>query len=195
MSFLIVPTSELEAVNECLSNIGQAPVSTITGDLSSDTETALNMVRTVNRALQSKGWYWNTEKNFELSPNVDGDILIPSNSLSVDTTGDSSDLDLVARGRRLYDRENHTYTFTDPVYVELVIGLTFEELPETARRYISLKSARLFQNRLDGVESGLDTADEKDAYADLHADQLRVEDSNILTGSYGMLKTLNRFAF
>jgi hypothetical protein len=50
---LITPTTELEAVNECLENIGQAPVSTIAGDLGVDTQIALNFVRKTNRQLQA----------------------------------------------------------------------------------------------------------------------------------------------
>lgn len=195
MAFLIVPTSELEAVNECLENIGQAPVSTIAGDLGVDTQVALNFVRKINRELQASGWFWNTEINYKLTPNGDGDILLPSNTLAVDTTGTSSDLDLVQRGSRLYDRVNHTYTFTEPVYVELIVGLTFEELPETARRYISMRAARMFQDRIEGTSSQGDTTDEKQALAALHADQLRTEDTNILNGSWDMVKTLHRTAY
>lgn len=195
MAFLIVPTSELEAVNECLENIGQAPVSTIAGDLGVDTQVALNFVRKINRELQASGWFWNTEINYKLTPNGDGDILLPSNTLAVDTTGTSSDLDLVQRGSRLYDRVNHTYTFTEPVYVELIVGLTFEELPETARRYISMRAARMFQDRIEGTSSQGDTTDEMQALAALHADQLRTEDTNILNGSWDMVKTLHRTAY
>lgn len=195
MAFLIVPTSELEAVNECLENIGQAPVSTIAGDLGVDTQVALNFVRKINRELQASGWFWNTEINYKLTPNGDGDILLPSNTLAVDTTGTSSDLDLVQRGSSLYDRVNHTYTFTEPVYVELIVGLTFEELPETARRYISMRAARMFQDRIEGTSSQGDTTDEKQALAALHADQLRTEDTNILNGSWDMVKTLHRTAY
>ena len=195
MSAVITPTTELEAVNECLENISQAPVSTISGDLGVDTQTALNFVRKVTRELQTAGWYWNTEKNYPLTPSGSGDILLPANTLSVDTTGVSSALDLVARGRRLYDRTNHTYTFTDTVYVELTVGLSFEELPETARRYISMRAARLFQDRIEGQADAGDSQDELTAMGLLHADQLRVEDNNVLTGSYGMFKTLNRFSY
>lgn len=195
MTFLITPTSELEAVNECLENIGQTPVSTISGDLGVDTQIALNFVRKVNRELQSKGWYWNTEKDYTLSPNADGDIIIPANTLSVDTTGEDADEDVVARGRRLYDRTNHRYTFEGPLKVQLTVGLTFEELPETARRYIAMRAARLFQDRIEGTASQSDSEDEMRAMSALHADQLRVEDSNVLTGSYGMYRTLNRSGY
>ena len=195
MAFLITPTSELEAVNECLENIGQAPVSTIAGDLGVDAQIALNFVRKVNRELQSSGWYWNTEKNYPLTPGGDDNILLPSNTLAVDTTGVDANKDYIQRGSRLYDRDTFSYTFSDVVYVELTVGLTFEELPETARRYIALRSARIFQDRIEGTANQGDTADEANAWAVLKADQLRTEDLNVTSGSYSMFKTLNRAGY
>ena len=192
MSFLITPTSELEAVNECLENIGQSPVSTIAGDLGVDTQIALNFVRKVNRELQSLGWFWNTEKNFTLTPSGDGNILLPSNTLSVDTTAEDADMDVVQRGQRLYNRDDHTYNFTPPIKVELTLGLTFEELPETARRYIALRAARIFEDRIDGATSQSDSQDEASAMANLLAVQMRVEDLNGLTSNYSTFNILNR---
>ena len=37
-------------------------------------------------------------------------IELPSNALRVDNANQDADLDLVERGRKLWDRENHTYT-------------------------------------------------------------------------------------
>jgi hypothetical protein len=192
MPALISPTTELEAVNECLANIGQAPVSTISGDLGVDTQIALSFVRSVNRELQSQGWFWNTEINYPLTPNGDGDIILPSNTLSVDSTGVDSYLNVVQRGQRLYNRDTFSYTFTDPVYTELVVGLTFEQLPETARRYISLRAARLFQERVDDSVSQTDMTDEVNALSVLKAEQLRNEDVNMLSGSWSVFSTLRR---
>lgn len=192
MPALITPTTELEAVNECLENIGQAPVSTISGDLGVDTQMALNFVRKVTRELQSQGWFWNTEKDYKITPNVSGDILLPVNTLAVDSTGLDADRDVVQRGQRLYDRDNHTYRFTKSILLELTVGLPFDELPETARRYISLRAARLFQDRVEGSSDGSDAQDEMMALAHLKADQIRTEDSNMLTGSWSMVKTLSR---
>jgi len=195
MSFLITPTTELEAVNECLENIGQTPVSTIAGDLGVDAQIALNFVRKVNRELQSQGWYWNTEKDFILTPNGANNILLPSNTLSVDTAGTDATRDVIQRGSRLYDKDSQAYTFDGPLTVTLVVGLPFEELPETARRYVSLRAARIFENRVDGANNQDDTNDELGAMATLHADQLRTADYNVLTGSYTMFKTLNRLSY
>lgn len=195
MPALITPTTELEAVNECLENIGQAPVSTISGDLGVDTQIALNFVRKVNRELQSRGWYWNTEKDYELTPDGNQDILLPSNTLAVDSTGKDADRDVVQRGQLLYDRDNHTYKFTTPILVELTVGLPFEELPETARRYVAMRAARMFQDRIEGAADQGDTQDEMMAYAALHADQIRTEDSNVLTGSRMTFGILNRSGY
>lgn len=192
MPILVTPTTELEAVNECLENIGQAPVSSISGDLGVDTEIALNFVRKVSRALQSQRWYWNTEFDYPLTPNGDGDLLLPANTLSVHSTGKDRDRRVVQRGQRLYDRDNRTYTFTEGLDVMLTLGLPFDELPESARRYIALRAARFFQDRIEDNVSQTDVQDEMDAMADLQADQLRVEANNMLNGSVSMFGTLNR---
>ena len=195
MAFLITPTSELEAVNECLENIGQAPVSTIAGDLGVDTQIALNFVRRVNRELQAAGWYWNTEKNYPLTPGGDDRILLPSNTLAVNTSGVDAAKDYIQRGSLLYDRDTYSYTFSGVVHVELTLGFPFEELPETARRYIALRAARIFQDRIEGTTSQSDESDEASALVVLKADQLRTEDFNVLSDSYGMFKTLNRSGY
>lgn len=192
---LITPTTELEAVNECLENIGQSPVSSISGDIGVDAQIALSFVRKVNRELQSKGWYWNTEKNYPLSPDGDKDILLPSYTLSVRSTGKDYDRDIVQRGQRLYDRDNRQYSFDGPVIVELTIGLSFEELPETARRFIAIRAARMFQDRIEGQADQSDSQDEMMALADLMADQLRVEKNNGLRDNYSTVSTLRRTAF
>lgn len=192
MPTLITPTTELEAVNECLENIGQAPVSTISGNLGVDTQIALNFVTKVNRELQAKGWFWNTEVNYPLTPNDDGDILLPANTLAVDSVGVDVHRNVIQRGQRLYDRDNRTYTFASPVNAEITLGLSFNELPETARRYVALRAARFFQDRIEGSSSETDSRDEMDALSDLKAEQLRVEDHNVLTGSSLVYGIVNR---
>lgn len=192
MAYLITPTTELEAVNECLENIGQAPVSTIAGDLGVDAQIALNFVRKVNRELQSQGWHWNTEKNYPLTPNSSNNIVLPSATLSVDSTRDDKGLDVAQRGSLLYNRTDHTFTFTEPVRVEIVLGLVFEDLPETARRYIAMRAARLFQNRVEGSEDQSDLRDEAQAMSILMADHLRTQDNNALHDNWTTAGTLRR---
>lgn len=192
---LVTPTTELEAVNECLANIGQSPVSSLSGSLGVDTQIALNYVRSVSRELQAQGWYFNTEYNFPLTPNAQGDIIPPSNTLSIDTDADDRDRDLIQRGSRIYDRENRTYTFTAPIRFRITLGLPFEELPENARRFIALRAARIFKARVEGASGNDDQTDEMMALANLKADDTRNADYNMLTDNYGVLMTLSRWAY
>lgn len=196
MANIIAPTTELEAVNACLMNIGESPVSSITGQISVDAATALAMVRNTTREIQTHGFYWNSELNFTIPPNAEGKLQLPINTLKVDTTGDDLTKDLVARGRFLYDRVNHTYTFTESVKVELIVALTFDEMPEAARRYVTVRSSRIYQERVMATPtiSSFNTTDEDFARAQLLSENIAVEDNNMLTDSsstYGILARLN----
>lgn len=194
MATLLTPTTELEAINVCLTNIGESPVSTIVGDISVDAAMARDLVRQVTKEVQAIGFYWNTEVDYRLVPNVDKNLILPANVLRVDTTGIDADKDLVARGRRLYDRRNHTFLFDKAVLVELVVALAFDELPESARRYISVRAARIFQERVmgSGSISNFNREDENEARAILVAENLDVEDNNMLNDSFTTGRILNR---
>jgi hypothetical protein len=197
MATLLTPTTELEAVNVCLANIGESPVSTITGNITVDAALARDLLRQVTREIQTHGFYWNTELNYKLIPNTAYNLALPANVLSVDTTGDDKNKDLVARGRILYDRVKHTYTFSEAVYVDIVVALGFEELPEIARRYIAVRSARIYQERVmgNGSVSAFNTADEDMARAALLAENMEIEDNNMMTGNASVYGILSRAAY
>jgi hypothetical protein len=59
-------------------------------------------------------------------------------------------LDIVQRGGKLYDRYNNTYVFDEDLYVDLTIILEWEELPEHARQYITIKAGRQLQEAILG---------------------------------------------
>lgn len=154
MAYLLTPTTELEAVNEMLYTIGESPVSTLEDNGVVDAITALSVLRAISREVQSMGWHFNTEPNRLLSPSYpDGYIILPDNTLRVDTTGRDANIDVTQRGFRLYDRDNNSYKFDRALTLELVVGLGFEEIPESARRYITIRAARIFQARVLGSET------------------------------------------
>jgi len=197
MATLLTPTTELEAVNVCLANIGESPVSAITGSITVDAALARDLLRQVTREVQTHGFYWNTELNYKLIPNTAKNLVLPANVLSVDTTGDDRNTDLVARGRLLYNRVKHTYTFEDSVQVDMVVALGFEELPEIARRYIAVRSARIYQERVmgNGTISSFNASDEDMARAALLAENMEIEDNNMLTGNTSVSRILFRTAY
>ena len=197
MATLLTPTTELEAVNVCLANIGESPVSAITGSVTVDAALARDLVRQVTREVQAHGFYWNTEIAYELIPNTAGNLVLPANILSIDTVAEDKGKDLVARGRLLYDRVKHTYTFDSKVKVNIVVALSFEELPEICRRYIAIRSARIYQERVmgSGTVSSFNIADEDMARAALLAENMEVEDNNMLTGNTAVSGILYRTAY
>lgn len=191
----LAPTTELAAVNAMLRSIGEAPIASLTGIGVIDAEIALTNLRSVSREVQVKGWDFNTEEALELIVNGSGNIPVPSNTLSVDPTDETKKL--VLRGSRLYDRVNHTYTFTAPVEVDLILMLPFEELPEAARQYIYVRAARQFQDSTVG-DSALHRyheADEMRALATFMQVAGETEDLNILTDSWSVARILNRDYF
>jgi hypothetical protein len=143
-------TTELEAVNSMLMTIGESPVNSLAVSQVSDVSIAIATLREVTRNFQVEGWEFNTEV-MTLSPDVDGYINIPANALKIDSTDIS--LVYVRRGDKLYDKANNTFVFTSPVELEFVWFLTFEDMPEPARQYITIKASRRFQNRVMGSDA------------------------------------------
>ena len=196
MTTVTTPTSELEAINTILSVIGESPISTLS-DISSvaDAVTAQSTLSEVSRQVQTKGWHFNTEKDFELSPETySKEITVPSNALRVDTSGDSRETDVVQRGQRLYNRTRHTYQFDSSIKCEIVVLLPFEELPQAARHYVTIKAARVFQSRTVGSDAlyQFTALDEKDALLDLKRNEGITGDYNILHSNPTVYRSLIR---
>lgn len=137
----LTPMTELDAVNLMLGAIHEAPVSSLDDPDFLDAVLARDKLRIISREFQSQGWHFNTERGVVLLPNTSGELMVPSDALRVDTVSTSADVDVVVRGSRLYDVANQTYTFTDPATVTIVRGLSWDELPATAREYIAHAAA------------------------------------------------------
>ena len=149
-SFMATLTTQLEAVNTMLGYIGEAPVNSIsnTAELPVSAANAVTILDEISREVQSEGWHFNTEIDKELTP-VNNAITLDQNVLQVDHEG-TEDVDLVQRGLTLYDRKHQTTTFTKSIKVNLTLLLDWDNLPEQARRYITLRAARSLQSRLVG---------------------------------------------
>lgn len=185
-SFTYQPMTELESVNLMLTTIGESPVSTlnVTGDL--NVSVARQMLYDVSREVQTHGWYFNTESNYPLVRDVDSYITVPTNTLSVDLALELSYLDVVLRGTRLYDKENHTYVFDKDVEVDLVLFLEWDLMPQAARQYITIVAARRFQRRLLGD----DFTDSVTAEEELRA-KAQLDDADAWERDYNMKDSLD----
>lgn len=174
----ITPKTELNAVNLILRNAGETPVNSLSGEVPLEASQARETLIEVSEDVQSRGWYFNTEV-YKLSPDNNGNILLPPNALSVRSEGASRSIPVTVRGRKLYNMTPLATgdVFTGPMVLSIVFGLDFEELPAVARRYITLRAARVFQVRetSDELNAQEDSQDEQRALAELHAEQLAAE--------------------
>lgn len=150
--------TELESINTMLSMIGSSPVSSLSGATSADVAIAQSIHAEVARDVQAGGWHFNREYEVELEPDSDKHIYLAPNVLQVDVEPDhtyfsatANPIDTVQRGNRLYDRRNHTYEFDSAIKATIVYGLNWEELPQPARQYITIRAGRLLSDRMIGA--------------------------------------------
>jgi hypothetical protein len=145
-------TTQLEAVNVMLGNIGESPVTALSplSSLPVSAQTAISVLDEVSRDVQSEGWHFNTVNKVTLSPNVNGEIFLTDDVLHIDTLDHSKDI--VQRGQQLFDRGENTLVFDNDLKVTVTYLLDFTELHEQARRYITLKASRVFQGRIVGSQ-------------------------------------------
>ena len=138
-------STELDAVNQILSSVGQAPVTTL--DLQNpEVAIVLTTLREVNKQVQTEGWMFNQERDYTLKPDsTTEEILYPTNALQIDTNVNEhrDDFDVVRRGNKLYDRLNHTYKFKKDLEVDITWFFEFEDVPPAIQNYITARAARM----------------------------------------------------
>jgi hypothetical protein len=187
-------TTELEAINIMLGTIGESPINSLEVSGLADAATAMNILNEVSRAAQTKRLSFNTETEYPIAPDTNGNILLPPNTLHADTSVSNADVDVVQRGNKLYDKYNHTFIFTKTLKLDITFFLPFEQMPEAARHYVNIRAARIFQARILGSETvhKFTVQDENSAWAELAQTEADAADYNILSGSYGVARVLDR---
>ena len=145
-------STELDAVNQILSSVGQAAVTTL--DMQNpEVFAALSTLRQVSRQLQAEGWTFNTELMVGFEPDtVTKQIEVPVDVLQMDINktyhGDA--YDLVRRRGVIYDRYNHTDIFQQKLYFDVVWLFQFEDLPTAFQSHIIARASRIVATKLVG---------------------------------------------
>ena len=188
-------TTEIQAVNSMLRAIGVAPLNSLSGQLSDDQVTARDLLGEVRVDIQLRGWNFNTEKEVKITPDsVSGLVTLDQNDIQIDSShGWDTELDVVQRGTKLYDRKNHTYTFGKTLTCDVVRALAWEELPEVARQYIKVRAGRILVDSLEGGQAQhyYSAQDEIQALAALRAHDAQNQDLTMLD-NISSYRTLNR---
>lgn len=154
---MATPTTKLEAVNELLTAIGTMPVNTLDAPGSADVAIAVDTIDGVGREVQSRGWWFNSTYNTSFVPAAN-QVTFPSNVLSVRPSRGTSSVSpetrkFTLREGKAYDPISSSFNFSTTIRADVVYLLDFEDLPESARRYITVRAARIFQTKVLGDET------------------------------------------
>lgn len=144
-----VPESLLDAVNALLNSVGLASTDTLLDtDTNLDAQKAFEAMKRANAQVQATGWHGNTE-DFTLTPDpLSGIIPIAPSWLRVRPKRWKAtwiNKRITTRSGKLYNMTDNTFDWTgSTVYVEAVIALDFEDLPQALRWYITCRAGRAF---------------------------------------------------
>jgi hypothetical protein len=148
----------LQAVNEILSSIGQAPVTTIEAQtityedgttveavINPEVAIAYETLLQVSKEVQAEGWTFNREFEYPMTPTSNGYLSLNNTMLQLDLSNilDNANYDTVVRDGRLYDKINHTDVWdTSKTYkVDVLWYRDFPDLPQVFRDYITARAA------------------------------------------------------
>lgn len=143
-------TTVLDAVNQMLSCIGGAAVVTLDTD-NPEVFTAQSILEETTRNVLAEGWNFNTELEYPFPIQTNGEIGVPDNLISFTLSfykhGADRDL-IVERGGKFYNKKDHTYTFTETIYADVVWYFPFVDCPQPMKEYITARASRIYASRL-----------------------------------------------
>ena len=185
-------TTLLEAVNICLQNIGEQPVNSLEDQQVVEATMAERTILEFHKEGQTRGWSWNTELAYEFAKNnATNQIVVPTNVVSWSTDPYQWAGRFQLRGQKVYDKENHTYTLGSEITslkADVVWLLPWDECPEAFNRWITIRSARVFSDRVLSSDSifKYTAVDEQAALVELQRVELEQAQANSLTGGPGL---------
>lgn len=185
-------TTLLEAVNVLLENIGEAPVDTLENEQIAEARIAERTLLEFHKEGQSRGWGWNSEASYPFTKDAStGKITVPPNVVrwSPDPYRWANRFQL--RGQTVYDREKRTSVLGSDISqleADVVFLLPWDDCPEPFNRWVTVRSARVFSDRVLSSDSlfKFTAVDEQAALNELLRMEAENEQYNLLTGGPGL---------
>lgn len=185
-------TTLLEAVNVLLTNIGEQPVDSLNNQQIQDARIAEQTILEFHKEGQQRGWAWNREWAYPFKRDaVTKEVVVPANVISFTVNPYHWDGRFQLRGQRVYDLKERTYKLDDlidEITADVTWLLQWDESPEAFNRYTTIRSARVFANRVLGSDSiaQYTAYDEQQALAELMRVELNESQPNSLTDGPGL---------
>ena len=183
---VLARTSKLQAVNKALQMMGESPLNSLQGLLGLG-NLAEETLDSVSRKVQAEGWSFNTDYEITLTrDSTTNEISVGTNvSRIVVDPYEYSDVDVVQRGSRLYDRRNNTYVFTIDLKADMTVILDWDDLPEHARVYIMTKAGKELQENMIGSKdlTEINMVLEQEARTQFIEEETTLSEHNMLRGN------------
>lgn len=173
--------TKIEAVNVMLAAIGADPVNELDEDNDVDVANALKIITKVSRNIQMRGWDFNTEI-LTINGDMDNGYSIPFDDTWIKWKSQDG-RSLVRRNGKLFDIAANSYAFQNPIQMEIVRALEFEDLPEPFKEFVAVKSAYDFQAIFMG-----DTNISQDLQFNLRMAQQELMEYDKNMGDYNVLQ-------
>ena len=156
--------TELQAVNEILASVGQAPVTTL-DQTNPDVAIAYDTLLQVSLEVQAEGWTFNKEYDYPFKPAANKLIYIPNNVIELDLATDYRTYDAIRRDGRLYDKINHTYEWTEEqLLCDVIWYFDWVDIPIPIQDYIVARAAAVTSSRIVGDPNQFQVIQQREAY-------------------------------
>jgi len=197
---MAIGTTKLQAVNTMLSVIGESSTNTLTGTVPFEVSLAEDILDEVIKELCQDSYVFNTELDITVIPDVSNHLIAQSHWVRVQAADSETDeyvLREITPGSGsylLYSMTDKTNEFTGSVSVNIVYLLEFANLPEAAKRYCTIRAARVYADRLVGSKDirAFSQVDELEARAKLLNYEVGVDKLNVLRDNSHARNLINR---
>ena len=172
-----VPKTYNYTVSVSSSSTGTITIGTSVLSYSVETQTnpdvaiAYNALQEVVREVQSEGWSFNTERNYDkLQPDSSTKkILIPNNIIQADLSPDypaNLGRNVVNRGGYMYDTIAHTdvWDVDETLYFDVLWEWEYKNLPQPIQAYIVARAAAVVSSRVVGDPTQYQILQQKEAF-------------------------------
>ncbi len=158
--------TELQAINEILTSLGQTPVTTL-DETNPDVAVITETLNVVSREVQAEGWAFNLEKGYTFSLDGDSKVAIPTNVLKLDLEDGNASyfgIDSVIRQGFLYNKTEHTFVWDDALKCDVTWWFELTDLPRPIYDYIVAKAASLSAAKIIGDAGQYQLLQQREAY-------------------------------
>ena len=180
----------LDVVNDMLGLLGERRVVAL-NEPHPLIPNALSKLETATAWVQADMWWFNVEYPTLTPQAVTGALLVPNDTAACDSLTQSPRL--AVRGNRLYNLDDVTDVFTEPLRVRLHRIIPFDECPLLARAYIAARAKLDFQKDYDGdsTKAQILAREIQESYANMHAEHTRNAKANLLCRPSTAVKLMN----